>query len=229
MTEQELFSVPVPRRTESYSPVSHRDIIGEVRSEIDRKGLSVVNTEYLTNKKGTQLIGYMNINSGNDELGFRVAFRNSYDKSMSAAFVAGGNVWICSNGLISGQIAYIRKHTGNILSELQEKIRFAVNSLEEEWNMLNRHKERMKEIEINPLVTAHLVGELFMNEEIINTTQLNIIKRELVTPSFEYTSAGSLWELYNHITHSLKTSHPTEYIDRHRELHGYMEHKFELV
>lgn len=229
MTEQELFNVRVPVQTDSYSPVSHRTIVEEVRGELDRLGLNVLRTTYKPNKLGTQLVGYMDINSGDNELNFRVAFRNSYDKTMSAAFVAGTEVVICSNGMVSGQIVYVRKHTGNILSELRENIRFTINSLEQEFNTLSRHKEIMKTIGIDSNLPAHLVGELFINEDIITSTQLNIIKKELVKPSFEYNTPGSLWELYNHITHSLKTSHPMDYIHRHKELHNYMEKKFELA
>lgn len=95
MTRERLISVPVPRDTESYSAVSHRSIIEVMQEELDRNNMLVVSEKYNTNRIGTQVIGYMDIRrTDNEELGMRVAFRNSYDKSMSVAFTAGSVVWI---------------------------------------------------------------------------------------------------------------------------------------
>ena len=229
MNEIELFSVPVPRATDTYAPVSHKSIVDEIREQLDRKNLIVRDTNYVTGREGKQLIGYMNIESGDSELGFRFGFRNSYDKSMSAAVVAGGNIWICGNGQVRGDIAFIRKHTGSVASELKEKIVYAIDTLYDEYTILNRHNQAMKQREITNNQVAHLAGELFMQEEIITSTQLNILKREMENPSFNYNASGSLWEVYGHLTHALKTSHPTEYFDRHKRLHEYVETKFELV
>lgn len=229
MTEQEIFNVSVPVATKSYAPVSHYSIVNEVREELDKKNLIVRNTDYIPGRDGKQLVGYMNINSGDPELGFRFGFRNSYDKSMSAAVVAGGNIWICGNGQVHGEIAFIRKHTGSVAQELKQKIIFAIDKMYEEHVILKRHNERMKQIEVNNNQVAHLAGELFMQEEIITSTQLNILKKEVENPSFNYNADGTLWNFYNGVTHALKTSHPTEYFNRHQRLHNYVETKFELI
>ena len=229
MTEQEIFNVPVPVATKSYAPVAHQSLVSEIREQLDRHNLIVASTTYQAARDGRQLIGFMDINSGDSELGFRLGFRNSYDKSMSAALVAGGVVWICSNGQVRGDIAFIRKHTGSIVHELKNKIEFAINTLQDDHIILNRHKESMKSIQTDREVVAQLAGELFLNQDIITSTQLNILKREIDKPSFDYNAPNSLWETYNHLTHALKTSHPTEYFERHQRLHEFVETEYELI
>ena len=66
-------------------------------------------------------------------MGTRFAFRNSYDKSMSVATVAGANVWICENGLVKGDMQFIRKHTGSVVKELNSIIIKTIEQLEAEF------------------------------------------------------------------------------------------------
>lgn len=67
---------------------------------------------------------------------------------------------------------------------------------------------------------------MYINESILKSTQTEIIRRELENPSFNYNSPNSAWELYNHVTHSLKTVHPSDYIDTHKAVNSYFVDKF---
>jgi hypothetical protein len=50
--------------------------------------------------------------------------------------------------------------------------------------------------------------------------QLNQIRTELEKPSFEYkVDSDSAWALYNHITLSLKDSHPSTWMDDQTAVH----------
>jgi hypothetical protein len=50
--------------------------------------------------------------------------------------------------------------------------------------------------------------------------QLNQIRTELEKPSFEYkVDSDSAWALYNHITLSLKDSHPSTWMDDQAAVH----------
>lgn len=229
ITEQELVKVELPFRTKTYIPVSHRSIIEAVGEQLDKKGLTVTNKRYRTDSKGNKVIATYDIRQeGYDEMGMRLAFRNSYDKSMSVALVAGSNVWICSNGCISGEMQYMRKHTGSVVQGLNNSIIDSINQLEHSFIMHNKHKDAMKEIELDKKLISRLAGEMFINEEIITITQLGILKKEYEEPTYEEFSDNSLWSLYNNVTHSLKTSHTTEYVDRHVNLHNFITKEFSI-
>ena len=90
-----LLDVPVPARTDSYTPVSHANIIEATYEQLDKHNLVATNEFFNSSSDGRKVLGGLDIiHPDTPNLGMRLAFRNSYDKSMSVAFVAGANVWI---------------------------------------------------------------------------------------------------------------------------------------
>jgi hypothetical protein len=226
--ENEIFSTPVPAKTESYSPVSHESVFNAILEEADKRGLQIKNKQYWVNKGGLQVTAKYNIVvPGDDEFGMMFAGRNSYDKSMSLGFAAGNNVWICTNGMVSGEITLVRRHTGSIARELEEKIQHTFNHLEENYIKLVNDANKMKEIEMPKSTMAELAGRLFIEEEIVNTTQLNILKNEIIAS--EAFPDENLWSMYNHVTESFKKSHAYTFIDNHIRLHNFVEKEFSLA
>jgi hypothetical protein len=227
--EQELFEVPVPRKTESYSPVSHKSFIEAVKENLDKHHLAIANANYRVTSNGQQVIGTYDIKQeGFDELGMKLAFRNSYNKTMSAALVAGSNVWICGNGMISGEMQFMRKHTGSINSELNSRIIGSIEQLSSTFELHLKDAEAMKNIHVERTEYARLAGQLFLDEEIITATQLGIMKSELEDNTYSAFEDPTLWSFYNHATHALKTSHTLDYIDRHVRLHQFVEIEYNI-
>lgn len=223
---QPLYDVPVPVATSTYQPVSHQQVIEELMEQFDRINLKPVSERYHVGRDGKQLIGYFNFASDDDELGHRVAFRNSYDKSMSVGFAALGNVWVCTNGMMGGKVAYTRLHTGSVVQELKNKIHTTINLIESEHKLLVKEKEQMKLIDVNRQVTAELAGRLFIEQDVINSTQLNIVKREIEFS--EHFNEPTLWSFYNHVTEALKKSSPIDYFNRHTKLHEFIKAEYNV-
>jgi len=222
----DLSRIPVPAETHSYKPVAHVDVRNEILEQLDRKNLNVHKESYRSAVGGKRIIGYMDIEGGNDVMGFRLAFRNSYDKSMSLAFVGGNQVWICSNGLISGDIQFIRKHTGSIVDEMKINIENGIEQMYESLQLHTKHADTMSRIEVQN--KAELAGRLFIEENIVNSHQMSALKEEINSPSYEEFDNNSVWSFYNAVTHSLKKSHPTEYMKKHIKTHEFFEKEFQL-
>lgn len=229
MNEEQLFAVTVPQPTESYTPVSHRQIVEEIYENVDKAGLQVKQTNYQTTKDGNAVIGIMDIAADDVEFNYRLAFRNSYDKTMSIAFVGGASVIVCSNGMVIGDVKFLRRHTGNAAAELTDKIQRVVGNLGEELEVAQRHSAQMKSIELSPTATAELCGRFLMEHEIITTSQLSIVRRQLKQPDYKDFADPTLWSLYNHTTHALKKTHPYNYIDSYKKLHAFVEDEFQLA
>ena len=230
MDKLDLYNVRIPASTDSYSAVSHQNIIEAVYEHLDKRNLQVVNEKYNVAANGDKVIGYFDMNyMGNSEMGMRLAFRNSYDKSMSVAFVAGTQVFICSNGCISGEIQFLRKHTGSVLTELNNKIVTTIEQLEDHFLRIEKHSIQMKSIELPKIKAAELYGRMFMVEDIISPTQLSIVKKELNEPTHKVFEEETLWSAYNHVTFALKEAHPLNYINQHVNLHKFVEAEYQLV
>lgn len=230
MTNLELYNLPAPIATETYSPVAHKDIIDSIREELDKRNMSIINTRYNHSADGKRLIGFYDIEfNGDTEMGMRFGFRNSYDKSMSVAAVSGMNIWICENGCISSDgMQFMRKHTGSVVRELKEMITIGADNLEDRFLKLQEDSNKMKQIELSKVQAAEMYGRMFMINEIITPTQLSIVKRELNQPTFDVFNENNLWSAYNHVTYALKESHPNNYINQHINLHEFVKKEFSL-
>lgn len=228
-TKEFLFNVPLPMKTDSYSPVSHKNIIEATYEQLDKHNLIVNNEFFNIDKEGRKLIGGLDIiHPDAPHLGMRLAFRNSYDKSMSVAFAAGAVVWICSNGMITGEIQYMRKHTGTVVNELNGKIITTINQLDDHFQKMLNHSEQLHQIDLTKQQYAELVGRLYIIDKIVIPTQLSIISKEIEQPTFKDFEDLNAWSLYNHVTYALKNSHPTTYLDQHTNFHSFMEKEFQL-
>jgi len=204
-TEDYLLSVPVPSKTETYSPVGHRVLLNELQGKIAQRGMKIIDKQYYHGAFGQQMLGKYTIESGDSDLNMQLAFRNSYDKSMAIGFAAGATVFVCSNGMLAGDLLVYRKHTGTVVEELHDYIIDGINMMENNFSKLQNDMQKLKDVE----------------EEIINSTQLNIVKREL-TESQNFVGKNA-WCLYNNVTEALKTSHVTNAMQDHLDLHEFFE------
>ena len=223
-TEEFLYEIPVPERTESYTPISHRNVIDKIREEADKNNIVISRYNYSVGRNGRVLVGNFNFNAGDPEFEMRMMFKNSYDKSVSFGLGAGISVVICTNGLIAGENILKRKHTGDADNNVEIYIEEVMKSLHEYFERIRRDAMLFKVIEFTEKAAAEFAGRLFM-QDVINSMQLNIVKKQLyendkfnICTSEDFTA----WDFYNSINEALKKSHPTTYIKDHVNLHQFM-------
>lgn len=225
-----LLAAATPASTKSYSPVSHKDVMNFTLEQIDKAGLKLVTERYSANKDGMIGMGFYHIEGfGDAEMGMELAWQNSLDKSLSLKWAIGGRVFICSNGMVRGDIGtFKRKHTGTVLDEYAEAVKRYVGDAEMHFAKLLADKEMMKGINVSPRKVAEMLGRMYIEKDILNATQLNIVKRELTKPTFDYKADGTLWQLYNHCTVALKEAHPLHHMNQHTDLHEFVTKEYQL-
>lgn len=230
MVVDELLAVPLPQETESYKPVAHGQLIKLTKEAANDAGFELRKEKYLTSRGGLVVTAYYDFNYGGDnEMGLRIAWQNSYNKQVTLKFAIGGNVFVCSNGAFHGDMgAFRRKHTGDVQVFTPDKIAEYFKTADETFGQLVQHKDDMKKIKIDRKVMAQLVGDLYLNEQLIKSHQVAVIAGEMEKPSFDYQAKDTAWEAYNSITHALKAAHPSEYIDSHQAVHAYFQKEFGL-
>jgi hypothetical protein len=230
MTEDSLRAIPLPNHGGKYAVVPHGTIIDEARKQLIAAGFEIERELYKTSMDGQIAQGVYHLkNSPDGDMGLMFAWSNSYNKQMKFKCAIGAHVFICMNGVVSGDIAsYNRKHMGN--STMQD----VINSINEQisnarvfFNNLVADKEMLKDVILTPRLKGKILGELFANDEILTLTQVGIVKREMDKPTHNYNAdVNSAWTMYNHITFALKESHPGHYIGDHQKLHQYFVEAF---
>ena len=226
-TAKELGKIPVPTKTDSYSPVPHSKVIDMTVKAIKKAGMEIKSTTYQMASDGSKAFGAYEIGTADKEMNIRLMWHNSYNKTMPLRWALGAHVIVCENGMVQGELgAFKRKHTGNVMEFFKQEVEAHVAKAGEMFQKLVEDRETMKKIALDKKAVAELVGRMYIEEALINTTQLAILKREIENPSFNYNADGSVWQLYNHATVALKVVHPHGHIAAHSNLHKFFTKEF---
>ena len=228
-TKERLLALPVPQKTGSYSPVPHGVVIDTVLESLYKANIEVIGETYKLGNEGQQVEGYFQLKGGDNEMNLRLIFHNSYDKRLPLRVAVGAHVIVCRNGMVVGDMgAFKRKHTGTVLEEFKEEVSGSIIRIGDTFEKLRLDREKMKNIEMTKRTTAELMGRLFIEDALINATQIAIIKREIENPSFNYGIEGSLWNDYNAVTVALRESHPSQSMKQHMDLHRIVAKEYSL-
>lgn len=218
-----------------YAVISNKDIMDKIEDNLHQLGWHVESEQYRAARTTSGLIkgviGEWNIRTDDGEFGQRIAFRNSYDKSMSFAFVSGAVVWICSNGCISGDYGIKRVHKGDAFDDAMASINEGFELIDTRFKDIKYQMNCLKDVTVDKELSYKLIGDLFFDQSVISIEQLSIIKKEMYfSQNFKHIDQDGFtaYDLYNHITESLKKSHPLNYVDNHVKTHSLFENEFNL-
>ena len=229
VTEQHIRNAALPNHGKRYTVIPHGYIIDETRKELANAGFQINQELYKTSLDGQVAQGIYHLNYGNDsDMGLMFAWSNSYNKQMRFKCAVGAQVFICMNGVVSGDLgSYNRKHTGSALADVTSSIANQISRAKEYYDNLVADKEMLKQVTLTSSEAGSVVGKLFIDQEILTLTQVGLVKREMDAPTHQYNAApNSAWTLYNHITLALKDSHPMTYLSDHQKLHNFFVNEF---
>ena len=224
-TRDFLVAAPLPNHGKTYTVIPHKDVIDVTKTLLDNNGFKITKELYRANMNAKVAQGIYHLASTKDEeMGMMFAWTNSYDKSTRFQCAVGAFVNVCSNGMLCGDMAnYARKHTGKADHDIHTQISSQIKSANKYFDKLIDDKNNMRKIFLPKKQQAELVGRLFLDEEIIDASQVSIIKAEMKDPSYHYSAdLNNAWTFYNHVTHSFKKSHPRTWMSDQVKFHEFM-------
>lgn len=213
----------IPKETRTYKPVSHGQLIDLTLDSIHQAGFKLESESYSAARTGNVANGKFAIsNVADSEMQLQIGWQNSYDKSLTLKFAIGTKIFICANGVVSGDHgSFKKKHIGDVQTFTPTAIVEYIKSAGEGFIQIQKERELMKHVEIDARIAAELVGRMIIEEEFIQSTQLITIQKELKKPTFDYKAPGTLWELYQHTTYAMKEVHPSLWMDNHIDAHDF--------
>lgn len=229
--EKELLEVPLPQETDSYKPISHEFLINETRHKLNNLGFSIENTKYTACSNGQIMTCYMDISNPameNDTLGMRIAFQNSYNKSVTVKYVTGAVVFVCTNSAAFGAVKLVRKHTGSVLEHLNEHMDECFSYIGNQYDKAIHDMNYLRSNLIDLKKAGQILGELYLAEEIITPTQVSEIARQIQkNKDFGFSNNyGTAWDLYNCITETFKNQIRPKALNDLSRLHLFFEESF---
>ena len=120
----------------SYQPISHNLLIDKTRNHLEQGGFEVVDECHNLARGGKRYFGLFEVthpNRENTERGTIVGLRNAHDKCFPAGLCAGDAPFVCDNLIFTNSVKLARRHTKNILSELDHVISRTLGKLFNFW------------------------------------------------------------------------------------------------
>jgi hypothetical protein len=231
-TKEYLTSIPLPTHADSYTVISHEFVINHAKEQLEFYGFEIEKEAYKANADGSIAQGIYYLNYAKDpEVGMMFAWSNSYNKQMRFKCAIGGYVFICMNGVVTGDMgSWGRKHLGTADVETVKTIIDQISNANVYFDRIVNDKDIMKKITLSERKQAEMLGVLFAEYEILTTEQMSTVKQQMDKPSYDYNcEVNSLWAFYNHVTYALKKAHPRNWMDDQRKFHWYIAIEFDLV
>lgn len=228
-SEEYLRNARLPNYGKSYTVISHGTVIDEARTQLAAAGFTIKKEIYKTTQTGDIAQGMYHLESGNDpEMGLMFVWSNSYNKTMAFKCAIGAHVFVCSNGVVSGDLGnYRRRHSGSALADVSTFMQEQISDASKYYDKLIHDKQMLKDVTLSTREKGTILGRLFAEDEILTLTQVGIVKREIDKPSHFYSdNPSSAWDMYNHITLALKDSHPMRYLSNHQRVHEFFVNEY---
>jgi hypothetical protein len=222
-TKDVLLRAQVPQQTRTYKPITHQQLIDLTLESIQQAGFTLDKELYSSTTDGQIANGNFTISNVTDkEMQLQIGWQNSYNKTLSLKFAIGARIFICQNGSVHGDMGSFRKkHMGTVQEFTPAAITEYIKQAGDTFQTMQTERESMKQIEVSRRTQAELVGRLLLEEKLISTMQVNQIAAELANPTYDYGAPGSMWELYQFTTQTMKETHPRFWINDHMQAHKF--------
>lgn len=233
VTRSYLETAPLPNHGKSYTVITHKEVIDNALNLLNTSGFAITQETYRSNMNANVAQGIYHIRPINptdetimqeEELGMMFSWTNSYDKSTRFQCAIGAYVKVCTNGMVAGDMMnYARKHTGSANMDTKVHMSDQIKNAEKYYKRLITDKELLKSMDVNCKAASELVGRLFIDEDMLDSQQVSMIKKEMDKPSFNYgVHNDSAWAFYNHVTHALKKAHPRDWLADQQNFHDFI-------
>jgi hypothetical protein len=218
----ELEAVPLPEETNTYIPVPFGDLVKNTREAADDllKDHTFNSAQYALAGKDQKMFAILQYNSDNEEMGYAIGIRSSYDKSMTNGFCIGAKVFVCDNMAFTGDVTYMRKHTKNVWNDLEEKLVTTIYSSRNKFKNILHDRKVMGERIVGTDQGYEFMGKLVGNN-ILKPRQMSVAMKCWKTPPYEDFGPRNMWSLYNACTEALKSTPPNKILEQHINLHNY--------
>jgi len=184
-----LENADLPNHGKTYTVVSHKSVIENTHQLLKDAGFVVQKEIYRANMNANvaQGIYYIYPSQSVDqeittekELGMMFAWTNSYDKSTRFQCAIGAYVYVCNNGMIAGDMMnFKRKHTGSADYDVKVHLADQIKNAEKHYKRIIKDKELMKTINFDCKKESELTGRLFIEEDLLDSQQVGLIKKVL--------------------------------------------------
>jgi hypothetical protein len=236
MELNDILNAPVPAATSTYAPVAHSAIHNKIMDCINKNGFMLTDTAVKAKRSDCCIVNYklkdlVETYDLSNDMGIRIGWKNSYNKTVSFGFAIGSEVFICTNGMVHGEYTIKKQHRQNGLENyVTELIEKYFENIRESHNENVKFAKYLMGRQIDENEARRVIGQLFIDSKILNNTQLRTMSDQLYTSdkfaNFTDNKVITAWDLYNHGTEALKSSAVVNDFTKHENFNKFFIEKF---
>jgi len=208
----------------SYQPISHKSVVRKTRSSLEDAGFSIVDECHNLARDGKRYFGLFQVDHesrvGSDR-GTIIGLRNAHDKSFPAGICAGDAPFVCDNLIFTNTIKLARRHTLNILSDLEFTINRAIGQLFNFWHGQDERISAYKNREICNATANDLIIKAAQAKALPKTKIMDVVNQWESSdhPEFWDRNVNSLYNAFTEVYKGNLTALP----DRSQALHSVLD------
>jgi hypothetical protein len=207
IARDELAALPVPEETRTFKPISHSALIEKIVETLWYRRMNIVRDEYAVSQDGMKLFGLLEMDLEYKGVRFAIGIRNSNDKSMRVAMVAGYKVTVCDNMMLQGDFQpLLAKHSKNFA--LEDGLSIACDRIQRNVGKLHGEINQKQERVIESRDAKSLLYTAFTDGRFPISLFRAVHKEFFVASSYEEFKQSTMWSLENAFTTSFKKLNP---------------------
>ncbi len=237
---EEIANVPTPpveyrqkenangERTVSYQPIAHHELVNRTKGFLASNGFTIQDEVHSLARNNNHYFGLFSVEHPNREAtdrGTVVGIRNSHDKTFPAGLCAGDAPFVCDNLIFTNTIKLARRHTRNILNDLDFTINRALGKLFGFWHGQDARIEAYKN---------RSIGNVYANDLIVKAAQVGALPKSKIIdvvnqwessdhPEFHGRNVNSLYNAFTEVYKGNLTQLPNRSEALHSVLDGYVD------
>jgi hypothetical protein len=153
------------------------------------------------------------------DMALSIAFRNSYDRSMSLGIAIGATVFVCDNLALQGDIVIMRKHTKNVWNELEDLSISTLYKAGKHFEQIVVDTALLKDQQVKDDEAFRWMGLLF-GRNVISPRQIAVLKEQWLHPAHPEFENRNMWSFFNAATESLKSCPPVTIMEKHAQAYN---------
>ena len=187
--------------------IQHTELLDTMQTAFDKRGWAYDEPKFTLQNDGARMAGAFDLNipelPAMDDQSYSLGFLTANDRSRSLRMSVGTTVFVCNNGMLTGDIVMQKRHTLHV--SLVDEVDAALTAYSEKAAEIPKFVESLKETAIGQEGADHLLMEAGRNY-VIGWKTLGEVSKEFQNPTFTDNAGESLWALYNAFTYNIKSA-----------------------
>lgn len=221
-TREELAAIPAPEGTETFKPIPHAELVGNVLDGLAFRHINVVKDAYAVTEDGMKLFGVLDLEQGFDGARYSLGIRNANDRSMRLAMTVGFRVFVCDNMSFYGDFTpVLAKHSKHF--DLRDALAIGLDRMQRNFEPMRKQVEGWRQLQLSDADAKLVIYRAFIEGDLEVPRHLARLVHQLYfEPQYPEFASRTAWSLTNAFTSAFKELDPVPQFKATARLGGFL-------